>query len=171
MGKKKKKKTEISDFGSQKLIQDKKNNQLIRPVDGARFHVVYPIKGQRHLQRVDNHILVVYRNRKLLNPINRESNDKRYLAGSRIRELADRSNIHERVIPNYNSFLVMIHGGKENIQADKYDSYQELHEALVHAVKYNSVLWQCCIADEKVGNKMEDLRQGLDVLIEYFRIK
>lgn len=168
---KKNKKVIVSDFGSSQLVQDKKNNQLIRPVDNAKFHVVYPMKGQRHLQRIDDHILIVYKKRKLLDSINQENNDKRYLAGARIRDLADRSNIHDRVIPNYSSFLVMVYGGKENIAVDKFDSYQELHQALVYAVKYNSIIWKCCINDEKAGSKMEDLRKGLDLLIEYFRIK
>jgi len=169
--KKKNKKVIVSDFGSSQLIQDKKNNQLIRPVDNAKFHVVYPMKGQRHLQRIDDHILILYKKRKLLDPINQESNDKRYLAGARIRDLADRSNIHDRVIPNYDSFLVMVYGGQENIAVDKYDTYQELHKALVFAVKYNNIIWKCCVNDEKAGNKMEDFRKGLDLLIEYFKIK
>jgi|TARA_B110000263_G_C15245041_1_gene481280 hypothetical protein len=169
---KKKNKIEISDFGSSQLVQDKKNNQLIRPVDNAKFHVVYPMKGQRHLQRIDDHILMVYKKRKLLDPINQENNDKRYFAGARIRDLADRSNIHDRVIPNYSSFLVMVYGGKEaSANVDKFDSYQELHQALVYAVKYNSILWKCCVNDEKAGNKIENFRKGLDLLIEYFRIK
>lgn len=171
MVKKKNKKVIVSDFGSSQLIQDKKNNQLIRPVDNAKFHVVYPMKGQRHLQRIDDHILILYKKRKLLDPINQESNDKRYLAGARIRDLADRSNIHDRVIPNYDSFLVMVYGGQENIAVDKYDTYQELHKALVFAVKYNNIIWKCCVNDEKAGNKMEDFRKGLDLLIEYFKIK
>ena len=81
----KRKKIEVSDFGASILIKDEKTSQLIRPVDNARFHIVYPSKEQRHLQRIDDHILVVYRNRKLLNPINQESNEKRYLAGAMIR--------------------------------------------------------------------------------------
>ena len=53
----------------------------------------------------------------------------------------------------------------------KYDTYQELHKALVFAVKYNGIIWKCCVNDEKAGNKMEDFRKGLDLLIEYFKIK
>tara|TARA_R100001463_G_scaffold72420_1_gene126290 strand:+ start:177 stop:692 length:516 start_codon:yes stop_codon:yes gene_type:complete len=171
MPKRKKKKVIVSDFGASRLFQDKEKNELIRPSDNARFHVVYPIKGQRHLQRIDDHILMVYRNRKLLDPINFENNTRRYLAGARIRELADRSNIHDRVIPNYDSFLVMVYGGQENIAVDKYDTYQELHKALVFAVKYNNIIWKCCVNDEKAGNKMANFRKGLDLLIEYFKIK
>ena len=167
----KRKKVKVSDFGSTLLIKDEENNQLIRPVDGARFNVVYPNNEQRFLQRIDDHILIVYRNRKLLNPINHESNTKRYLAGAIIRELGLRANIEERVTPNWDSFLVMIHGSKQNIAVDKIDSYQKLHEALKYALHYNSVLWDCCIADKKVGRKMNLLREGLDMLIEYFKIK
>lgn len=169
--KKKKKKIEVSDFGSSTLIKDDKKNQLIRPVDGARFTVVYPSNSQRHLHRIDDHILILYRNRKLLNPINAESNTRRYLAGAIIRELGHRANIQERVTPDWDSFLVMIHGSKQNIAVDKIDSYEKLHQALKHAVNYNGVLWDCCIADKKVGPKMNKLREGLDMLIEYFRIK
>jgi hypothetical protein len=168
---KKRKKIEASDFGSTLLIKDEENNQLIRPVDGAKFHVVYPSNGQRHLHRIDDHILIVYRNRKLLNPINAESNTKRYLAGAIVRELGQRANIEERVTPNWDSFLVMIHGSKQNIAVDKIDSYEKLHQALKYAVKYNNVLWDCCIVDKKVGPKMNLLREGLDMLIEYFKIK
>ena len=168
---KNRKKIEVSDFGSSNLIKDNKKNQLIRVVDGAKFHVVYPSNGQRHLHRIDDHILIVYRNRKLLNPINQESNTKRYLAGAIIRELGQRANIEERVTPNWDSFLVMIHESNQNIAVDKIDSYQKLHEALKYALHYNGVLWDCCIADKKVGRKMNLLREGLDMLIEYFKIK
>ena len=167
----KRKKIEVSDFGSSILIKDEKTNQLIRPVDNAKFHIVYPSNEQRHLQRIDDHILVVYRNRKLLNPINQESNEKRYLAGSMIRTLGDRANIHERVTPNWDSFLVMSHGSKTNIAVDKIDSYQILHEALMHAINYQSILWDCCIADKKAGRKIEKLREGLELLVEHFKIK
>ena len=170
--KRKRKKVDVSDFGSSALVKDDKKNQLIRIVDGAKFTVVYPSKGQRHLHRIDDHILILYRNRKLLNPINAESNTRRYLAGAIIRELGQRANIEERVTPNWDSFLVMIHGSKQNIAVDKIDSYEKLHQALRYAVKYNNVLWDCCIADKKVGGpKMNLLREGLDMLIEYFKIK
>ena len=167
----KRKKIEVSDFGASILIKDEKTSQLIRPVDNAKFHIVYPSKEQRHLQRIDDHILVVYRNRKLLNPINQESNEKRYLAGAMIRTLGDRANIHERVTPNWESFLVMSHGSKTNIAVDKIDSYQILHEALMHAINYQSILWDCCIADKKAGRKIEKLREGLELLVEHFKIK
>ena len=167
---KKRKKIEASDFGSTTLIKDEENNQLIRPVDGARFTVVYPTNEQRHLQRIDDHILILYRNRKLLNPINAESNSRRYMAGAIIRELGQRANIEERVTPNWDRFLVMIHGSKTNIAVDKIDSYQKLHEALKYAVNYNGILWDCCIADKKAGSKMNKLRKGLDMLIEYFNL-
>ena len=171
MKKKKKKKIELSDFGSSQLIKDDKHNVLIRPVDNAKFHVVYPSQGQRHLQRIDDHILVVYKRRKLLNPINRESNDRRYLAGARIRDLADRSNIQERVTPNYTSFIAMVHSGKESITVDKIDTYQQLHDALRFAIQHQSIIWDCCVNDQSVGRKINKLREGLDTLIEYFKIK
>ena len=171
MKKRKKKKIQVSDFGSSQLIKDEETNQLIRPVDNARFHVVYPSQGQRHLQRIDDHILVVYRNRKLLNPINQESNLRRYLAGSMIRELGQRANIEERITPNWDSFVIMIHGSKQNIIGDKIDSYQRLHEAMRHVLPYQSVIWDCCIIDKKVGTKIHKLREGLQELVEYFKIK
>ena len=172
MGKKKRKKnTKASNFGSQTLVKSKEENILIRPVDGAKFHIVYPQKGQRYLQRIDDHILVVYRNRKLLDPKNLDNNNRLYLAGHRIRDLADRSNVHERVTMNFDTFMALVHKSKQNIFADRSDAYEHLHRALVHAIKYNREIWQCCIADQKVGHRIGNLRLGLDMLAEYFRIK
>ena len=172
MGKKRKKRNiNPSDFGSQQLVKDKDGKHLIRPVDGAKFHVVYPNQGQRYLQRIDDHILIVYRNRKILDPSNADNNARRYLAGSRIRELADRANINDRVTPNWDSFLVMVHSHHENIQVDKFDSYEALHRAMMHAVKFHNPIWKCCIADQKVGRDINKLRVGLDMLVEYFKIK
>jgi len=114
--------------------------------------------------------LDAYRNRGQLDPRDAERNELRWEAGDRLRASWTIAGLDPRVTARYAEW---VSGMGEGSGADEtVNRRRALRDALEAAWPYATVLLDCCCLGHAVGRtRMDDLRDGLDVLVEHYGLR
>ena len=166
MNKKKKNKIQPSDYGAQKLIRIK--DKLIRLVDKEEFRLTFSkASGGRRVEKTHNSTLENYYHRNLLDVRDRERNTLRFIAGSKFEINAFHAGLQPTVIMSYKDRST---GSVTEYQSHQIDALTEFRRVNKYLNNLSDIAWTVIIEDKKADNRIDEFRECLDKLIEYYKL-
>ena len=170
--KKKQKKTkeiksnDVMDLGGQVLFRDPDTGSIYRKPDDALM-----IMGLKHIQKAINSMIENYYAKKSLDPKDDKNNALRFIAGQKLESLITITGKNASQTFNWQR-LEGISSGVNLFNERKHDCEQELNDALKYTGQYQSLLWDVIVLNLPARHsRMNDLRNALDLLVEFFQIK
>ena len=170
--KKKQKKTkeiksnDVMDLGGQVLFRDPDTGSIYRKPDNALM-----IMGLKHIQKAINSMIENYYAKKSLDPKDDKNNALRFIAGQKLESLITITVKNASQTFNWQR-LEGIASGVNLFNERKHDFEQELNDALKYTGQYQSLLWDVIVLNLPARHsRMDDLRNALDLLVEFFKIK
>jgi hypothetical protein len=163
---KNKKKQEISDYGAQQLIRiDKK---IIRLVDKAEFRLAFSkANGGRRIEKVNNSVLENYYHRNLLDIKDRDYNSRRFIAGSKFEITGYHAGLQPTITMRYKDRST---GTMQEFQSHQLDSLNKFRKVNKYLGNLSDIAWYVIIDNKAARKRMDEFRECLDKLIEYYKV-